>query len=431
MNFKTIITLLLYLFLNTVFAAQQDLSAKQLQAATTINQLGADLLHAKFKHGEVNNAMVSSVSLYYALSVLQQGAAEHSSDLLNSVLLSGSGLNLNDIAPALAEKIVADKRDDYPAIAHFQLANSIWSTNGVTTDKPFFFAEQFKSNATGFYDAMPYPVDFEAEGAGLINDWASEKTNGLIPKIIDQGTLKQFLWVIMNAAYFEGAWGTPMRAIPENSSFEFTTLNGKNIKPKSISTYDYKASVLENEDGSVAFKLPFLGNKYSFIVHFPAESEIDLQQWLLEKGSVDMPSIIDDVLDNKSEWFQLTIQMPSFSFSDGIEMKKGSPIADALGLAPLFLNQVNLSLLVDKQKTPLENQATTVGLIKQQSKIELDEKGVKAAAVTLIGGIKVTSVERPLPSRTILLDRPFAFSIIENSSRTMLFNGVLTNPSVM
>ena len=95
MNFKTIITLLLYLFLNTVFAAQQDLSAKQLQAATTINQLGADLLHAKFKHGEVNNAMVSSVSLYYALSVLQQGAAEHSSDLLNSVLLSGSGLNLN------------------------------------------------------------------------------------------------------------------------------------------------------------------------------------------------------------------------------------------------------------------------------------------------------------------------------------------------
>ena len=431
MNIKTVITVLLLMCSSCAFSAQKALTEKQLQAATTINKLGGDLLQAKLKHQGLSNAMVSSVSLYYALSILQQGANTHSANMLNSILLSDPTLQLNEIAPTLAEKIVAAKRDDYPNIAHFQLANSIWTTNGKSTGEPFYFAEQFQHNAASFYDASSHAVDFVNEGAGMMNNWAAEKTNDLIPEIIDAATLQQFLWVIMNAAYFEGGWGTAMRAVPERADFQFHTIDGESISAKSIRTQDYKASVVDKDDGSIAFTLPFLGNKYSFIVYLPAESEGNIEQWLLNKGSEDLPALIDTVLNNNSDRFQLTIQLPSFSFSDGIEMQKGSPIATELGLSPLFSNQVDLSLLVDKHKTPLANQDTKVGLIKQNTKIELDENGVKAAAVTLIAGITKTSAPMPLPRRTIVVDRPFAFAIVENRSQTMLFNGVLTNPSVM
>jgi serine protease inhibitor len=431
MKIKIAITLLSLLGSNTSFAAEQGISEQQLQTSTTLNQLGADFLHAKLKQSELSNAMVSPVSLYYALSILQQGANLHSKHLLNSLLLNDPTLQLNDIAPALAEKIVAAKREDYPHIAHFQLANSIWSTNGQSTAKPFYFAEQFQNNAASFYNASHYSVDFVTEGAGLINNWASDKTNGLIPEIIDALTLKQFVWVIMNAAYFEGAWGTPMKAIAENPSYTFQTIHGESIEAKSIATKNYKAPVLEKEDGSIAFRIPFSGGKYSFIAYLPPDSEVAIAQWLLDKGSVDMPNVIDAVVNNKTQPFQLTIQLPSFSFSDGIELKKGSAIANDLGLSPLFSKQVDLSLLVDKDKTPIANQDTKVGLIKQNTKIELDENGVKAAAVTLVAGIAKTSMPRPLPRRSIVVDRPFAFAIIENKSRAMLFNGVLTHPSLL
>ena len=72
--------------------------------------------------------------------------------------------------------------------------------------------------------------------------------------------------------------------------------------------------------------------------------------------------------------------------------------------------------------------ATTVEIIKQDTRIELDEKGVKAAAVTLIGGIWATSVGPVLPQRTITVDRPFAWTIVELRSQAVLFSGVLVTP---
>jgi serine protease inhibitor len=81
---------------------------------------------------------------------------------------------------------------------------------------------------------------------------------------------------------------------------------------------------------------------------------------------------------------------------------------------------------VDAQKTHHDNMDTAVVIIKQQTRIDLDEKGVKASAVTLIGGISKTSVGPRYRNRDIVVDRPFAFSIVENRSQTILFNGVYT-----
>ena len=91
---------------------------------------------------------------------------------------------------------------------------------------------------------------------------------------------------------------------------------------------------------------------------------------------------------------------------------------------------MNLKGLVDAGLSHPDVTDTKVGLIQQDTRIELDEKGVKAAAVTIIAGvIKSTSV-RKFDPRHIVIDRPFVWSIVELQTQTTIFNGVVANPNL-
>ena len=61
-------------------------------------------------------------------------------------------------------------------------------------------------------------------------------------------------------------------------------------------------------------------------------------------------------------------------------------------------------------------------VVKQKSFVKVDEEGTEAAAVT--GGIMVTS----MPPE-IRLDRPFVFALRERFSGTILFMGVVNDPT--
>ena len=399
-----------------------------LQQTTTINSLSKELLSARLRHDGLRNAMVSSVSLYYALSVLREGAGGETADVLDTLLLANTGATSGKVAPMLAEILMSQSMQS-TGTGVFQLANSVWSTNGESNGRPFVFAEPFMKSVASRYAASAHAIDFLQSGSSsFINRWAEENTNGLIPEIIDDATLCAFKWLIINAAYFEGSWGTSMRAIPAKDDRWFTALDGKEIATDSVKTSDFSGRVLDGTDGSIAFLLPFLGRKFSFVVYMPGDDESDIGRWLIEEGVANMPGVVEQVYANQSAIFDLSIRMPKFSFSDQLVMRKGSVITRELGLAPLFSDAANYSALVNFNKTHPSSINTTVGIIKQDTRIELDENGVKAAAVTLVGGIKSTTIGPIRQPRSIDVDRPFAFSIVENSSQTILFNGILTAP---
>jgi serpin B len=398
-------------------------SPKQLQEATPVNEISSTFLSSKLRHEGLKNSMVSSVSLYYALSILKGGAANETEALLQSLLLKDAESNITTIAPALAEVLQLPKVSNQMGLGTFNLANSIWSTNGETNNKEFLFAENFKSDSYKYYDAVPYSIDFLASGASeKINTWAEEKTNGLIPIIIDDLTLRRFQWLIINAAYFEGAWANPMRMIRAREDYKFIALDGTKKSVDSIVSRNNKTKVLDMADGSVAFSLPFMGRKYSFIIHLPSEKEEDIASWLREEAVITMPEVVEGILGRQSKVYQLSVRLPKFSFTDQVVMRKSSKIVNDLGFSLLFSDDADFSLIASAEKPQLD---TKVGLIKQDTKIELDEKGVKAAAVTLVGGIFATSAAKP---RKIIVDQPFSFAIVENSSQTILFNGILVQP---
>ena len=55
--------------------------------------------------------------------------------------------------------------------------------------------------------------------------------------------------------------------------------------------------------------------------------------------------------------------------------------------------------------------------------IEVDEQGTKAGAATVVGIAEYASLETPVV-KTVHLDRPFVYAIIDNETQMPLFLGV-------
>ena len=123
---------------------------------------------------------------------------------------------------------------------------------------------------------------------------------------------------------------------------------------------------------------------------------------------------------------KVRLTLPKFSFDTTVELKKDEDLTQAVGLNFLFSDELTRERDFSPMGTP-ESPLTRVGLIKQSTKIELDENGVKAAAVTLIGGVERTSLPRQ-PDANVVVDRPFVFAIVDRKTSTLLFVGNVVNP---
>jgi serpin B len=116
------------------------------------------------------------------------------------------------------------------------------------------------------------------------------------------------------------------------------------------------------------------------------------------------------------------VYVPKFSFDSTVKMEKGDALVTNLGLDFLFDEQTaDFSPMGTEKSDP-----TVVGIIKQNTRVELDENGVKAAAVTIVGGFAATSVHLDPPLEfTMVVDKPFFFYIVSEKTGTLLFTGTV------
>jgi serpin B len=63
-----------------------------------------------------------------------------------------------------------------------------------------------------------------------------------------------------------------------------------------------------------------------------------------------------------------------------------------------------------------------IDFVRQKTFLEVDEEGTRAAAVTAVG-------IRPVSFNGIIADRPFVFAIRERLSGTVLFIGLIGDPT--
>ena len=80
------------------------------------------------------------------------------------------------------------------------IANSLWPRIGLT------FNSSFLDRNRRFFGSEVTPIDMtDPASVGIINDWVSDETQGMIPEVLDYIPDSTVLYLI-NAMHFHGTW---------------------------------------------------------------------------------------------------------------------------------------------------------------------------------------------------------------------------------
>ena len=345
------------------------------------------------------NSMFSPLSLNMALGLLAEGAGGGSKTALDTYLGTDKYSDFVDGYMQIVESQYNYKSDyDSNWKNVFELANSFWANKSIP------FNEYYKNSLSEKFKAEVRNIDFGNKEKALseINGWVSDKTHKMIPTIINDYS-DDIAAVLINTIYFESAWRNEW-TINEDNKQTFTLLDGSTKELPLM--YNGVKNYFEN-DKATAFSCGYL-NGLEFIGILPKETG----DFTIE--SLDIPSL----LESESYEYDVAVSMPRLEFETEI------PLTEAL-------KAFGLSEIFDENTADfygISQVALYVSDILQKTKLELDENGTKAAAVTalMVDATSAMPVERE--KKAVTLDRPFAFMIYDSAEDQIVFLGKVTDP---
>ncbi len=399
------------------------------------NHVGLRLMQETTKEeirkSETKNILISPLSAHEALSMALNGTAGKTEAELMKFFGYAPTAKIAEInsaaseirsslikTPMTAEEKKKLRPGERPAYG-LTVANSAWHTNGKTDGRHYAFSSNYISTLKSSYGVKEVKaLDFlDKNSDDVVNKWCSDNTNGMIKKIVDEEILAKLLWILLNATYLEGAWETPFTEIKGQTAPNFTLASNQKVL---VSVMNQRSTLGYFEDGHVqAVELPL--HKSSVSVYVIAPRTVGEYLQLQKDGGVWTKEFLEKIIAGSVQKNGI-LQMPKFSFDYGVELREDMPLTRNLGLNFLFKNTAQFTKMDAPDALP-----SKVGIIKQNTRVEWDENGIKAAAVTMVGGVERTSVPPP-PQFTLLIDKPFFFVIHDKSTKSHLFLGQVADP---
>jgi serpin B len=245
-----------------------------------------------------------------------------------------------------------------------------------------------------------FALDFGAPDApGRVNAWASEKTHGMVPHILDAFDPSE-VFALTDAAYFDGSWQLPFDPA-KTEPRPFTRPGGDAVDVPTMHAYgEYE---FYEDDDIQALRLPY-GNQRQ--VSFTA---------VIARAGLAPPRIDDwDRLQTRRR--SGSIAIPRFSAQSQLEL---STALKALGLGPAFAASQDWAGLVGAS-------AQAISRVLHGARVDVDEQGTRAAAVTAVI-LELTASYGGAPF-DLRLDRPFLWAVEDRTTGTILFLGIVTDP---
>ncbi|KAM1021616.1 hypothetical protein ACFX13_043417 [Malus domestica] len=358
--------------------------------------------------GKQSNLVYSPLSIHVVLSLIAAGSKGPTQEQLLSFLKSKSTDHLNSFASQLVSVIFSDGSPvGGPKLAF---------ANGVWVHKPLPLKPSFEQVVDASYKAALAPVDFQTNAAQVasgVNSWAEKETSGLIKDLLPPGSLDSSTRLIFtNALYFKGAWNEKFDA-SATKEHDFHLLDGSTVKAPFMTSKNKQ--YVSAFDGFSVLGLPYRQgeDKRRFSMHIFLPQAKDGLPALVEKLGSES-GFLDRYLP-KQPVAVGDFRIPKFKISFGFE---ASNVLKSLGLVLPFEGEGGLTEMVDSP----EGKKLYVSSIFHKSFIEVNEEGTEAAAASA-GVIS----ERRMPM-TFVADRPFLFTIREETTGTVLFIGNLLNP---
>jgi serine protease inhibitor len=218
--------------------------------------------------------------------------------------------------------------------------------------------------------------------------------------------------MLINTLYFEAEW---QRMYDDSYSSHFTDINGNVHDIDMLSGEEFLYYDLGNAD---AFKKPYKGN-YSFVGILPHE-DVDFNEYI--KG-LDSEKLLNDIkVSEDPSTFELHVSIPKFKYNYSQTLK---PVLSEMGMPSAFNEYAADFSKINDQTIPLAEQLF-IGDVLHKTRIELTEKGTKAAAVTAVY-MEATCVEPvKLKKIYITLNRPFVYMIVDENN-VPAFIGAVTS----
>lgn len=352
------------------------------------------------------NYFFSPYSICSALAVLDNAAGGETKEQMERML------GIEDLAH-YNEQLSFYMQKPRHEEANLQSANSIWIDRHCTLADTAY--TEYLPLVEFYYEAEIWEADFALDPDGTkdaINGWVEEHTGGMIPHFKEEVDPDTILSII-NAVYFYGEWGAPFGA---EATFE-QTFHGQNGDTEVPMMHQGERYLPYYErDGLCGISLPYGDGSVVMNVLLPSE---DAQQSAAELfgtlSATEKNEYLTTLMNSETRFVQ-SLTLPKFTMDYSVPNMP--QILEGLGMKHAFVpGEADFSGIADPEAS-----AFYVSEVSHVAKLEVDELGSRAAAVTEIG-IKNMSLIIEDDPVTFTVDRPFVFFIQDKETGMILFMG--------
>ena len=363
--------------------------------SVALTDFAVRLFQASAEEGK--NTLISPLSVLSALAMTANGAKEDTLSQMESVL----GMKTEELNQYLYSYMkVLPQGEKYK----LNLANSIWFTD----DERFTVKEGFLQVNKDFYGADVYKAPFDNTTVKDINNWVKEKTDGMIPEILDKISHNEVMYLI-NALAFEAEWASAYRGNQIRDGI-FTKEDGQK---QDVEFMCADENVYLEEENATGFVKYYKDNKYAFVALLPKEG-VSINEYVKSLNGENLNRLLTNSLNTT-----VKTSIPKFESEYLTEM---SEVLSKMGMTDAF----------DGDKADFTGLGTSVkgniyiNRVLHKTFISVAEKGTKAGAVTVVAmGEKTAFVEEE--PKIVCLDRPFVYMLIDCESNVPFFVGTMMN----
>lgn len=377
----------------------RTLSATERTVITASNRFGLDLAARVAAADRRANVILSPLSASMALGMALNGADGATFDAIRSALgfdalsqeqINGSYRDLIDLLTGLDPQV------------RFEIANAVWANERVP------IRSTFRDAVAHAFNARAEARDFsDPETLAAINEWVEQSTRGHIERIVD--SLDPVLAALLvNAIYFDAAW--TMQFDPNDTRRQmFTREDGSVVSIDMMSMQNVEVRRAGGTSYS-AIELPYGGEAFSMVIVLPNDG-IAARDLLAELDSNEWAALTGAFRSSKVD----LLSMPKLKLT--YDTYLNDPL-QAMGMDPAFRPGADFTRM-----SPV-GAHMCIDFVRQKTFIDVDERGTRAAAATGVGMGLVSFT-------SFVVDRPFVFAIRERLSDTLLFIGLVSDPTAM
>lgn len=354
------------------------------------------------------NVLVSPLSALFALALAENGAAGETLTQMEATT-GGDVRGLTSYLGAYARRVGGESLDDVQKTGDplaLKGANSIW----LRDSGDLSVTDSYLATCKDSLAAQAFSAPFDETTRKDINAWVSWKTDGMIEEIVDKIPEEAQLFLI-NALAFDSVWSDPYED-DDVQDDTFTTEGGAEQSVRMIRSHENR--YLES-DSAEGFVKPYENGDFAFVALLPKEG-VGVGGLVGSLEGESLRTLVTEAVPS----IEVDAGLPKFTVSHGALLDEQ---LRSMGMLDAFdPNLADFSPLGSVLGGNL-----FIGRVIQKTFIDVNERGTKAAATTLVGMESGAAAPSEPEVREVVLDRPFAYLIIDDRTMTPLFAGVVTS----